>query len=476
MPTFNSNEYLSLPQQVSKNKKDIASLDGRVTNVEAISAGNTTVKVLGSVTIPAYDSFATLDAVAQTNLAEILIANHSNYNREQLFALKINLTASLVDDSSEFPVVYGNVNYTMVFTMGARQLVDAGTDTYHYIAVATSIDKRFQLEFNFKHDDGTFTSIPAVIMNDIRPETPQVLSITFDPIPSRIDFQWAKDLGPNLDFEFEIFDFNTKVRLCSGEASIKYNGSTPSGYVIATGTQFVSIKLGKAKDTGTTYATPLGLTSTPWTGTKVIVKLHAKDNRQLTQTIINDYYMYETSTYIRGLNFGTADEAILNGDPAPSSNIADKRKVMIYVENEADSTNAPTVTIGGVEPKPGLTVKFRYTKMLYPASRISNLGYPKLYAFSWYTGVATNAVTIDVGTNIVFAYATSGEITTSFGSSSALPAFYNLKINSGSTCEFAIAKLTTAGATATLTIVSITNSVTNGAGTALTLTGVWAVS
>lgn len=465
MPTFNSNEYLSLPQQVSKNKKDIASLDTRVTNVEADVAENMSVPIIGSCEVLAFDSYISLDIPAQSALGQIVIANHANYQRERLFGLTIQMDPSLVDDSAQFPITNGDVMYNAVFVMGARQLVNIATDEYHYVAISSSVDKRFQIEWNFKHSDNTFTTAPDLIVKNLKPELLQVLSMTYDPIPSRFDFEWNKSYGENLDFEFEVINFTTGIRLCQGEASIKYNSNTPTGWVVGTSSDKLSMKLGKAKDTGTTYATPFGLGTTPWTGTKVIIKVHAKDNRPLAQTTISDYYMYETSIYIRGLNFPVADETILGGTPAEASNIADKRRVAFYLEQETSTTVAPTVTVDGVAPRPSNPAQVSYVKMLFPPYLLSNSGWPKLWHFTYNQASCENSVTVNVGTNIVFTFPSNAAAEVC-GSSLSYPYLMSVKFRTASpnVYELGTVKVTRSIAVVTFTVISLTNTVTSAVG------------
>ena len=164
MPRINNQDFLTLPQQVGKNKRDIVNLDANVQNIsETLSKvvmGELVIALLNP-TVPiniANYGITTLPAGVQGAVLDFIKQNHSLVEFKAPLMAKFDVAGGIV------PEVLNPTEYNTLFSSTTYNLVSG--DNYLFRAVGYSQNVRFELyaEYSKVLDVFALTSSPYVAM------------------------------------------------------------------------------------------------------------------------------------------------------------------------------------------------------------------------------------------------------------------------------------------------------------------------
>ena len=164
MPKINNQDFLTLPQQVGKNKRDITSLDANVQNIATtlgkVVMGELVIKLLNpteSIAISNY-GVTTLSYPVQVSLAEFIKENHSLVDVKAPLMARISVAGGIIPDvtsATEYNTLFNTTSYYYV-----------GGNIWIFRAVGYSQNVRFELYMTYTLVGGTFTftNLPYIAM------------------------------------------------------------------------------------------------------------------------------------------------------------------------------------------------------------------------------------------------------------------------------------------------------------------------
>lgn len=166
MPKLINQNFLTLPQQVGKNKKDIESLEYSVRTVQTelnkLVIGDLVIQILNPnnpIIIKRYGS-NTLPSSVQTALLEYI----RNYN--VLIGKKETLYVNIKIEGGFVPNVNSEADYAVLFTTTTIEPLDKNSGEYLFRAVGYSSDIKFEIYAEYTNLSGeiTFSVAPDIIL------------------------------------------------------------------------------------------------------------------------------------------------------------------------------------------------------------------------------------------------------------------------------------------------------------------------
>lgn len=164
MPKLINQNFLTLPQQVGKNKKDIESLENRVggisTEVDKLVIGELVVKILNPnipIVIENYGVNTMPDGVTNS-LLDYIINNIMLTDKKEPLYVNLKVMGGFVPD------INSPTDYTVVFTTTTVEKLDS--NEWLFRAVGYSQNVRFEIyaEYEYYADEYRFISQPEIIM------------------------------------------------------------------------------------------------------------------------------------------------------------------------------------------------------------------------------------------------------------------------------------------------------------------------
>lgn len=408
MPTYNSNDYLSLPQQVSKNKGDIAGHETRIVVLENAIIGNTSVVMTDPITIAALGIDYALSVPSANAIKTIATYNYNNPDNYQMFGAQVIIPAAIVNDYITFPDVT-DVAYDVVFEIQAKQELNPVTKSYAFIAQGESPEFRFTISFSYRFDIGAYNAGGTPIIRVERLNDQNNLLVV-EGSANEFAFTFEQDTtveGANFTGTITIWGragallpytlLNTsRVNLIDDDPIKAMTiGSTEMAITgietVVPNTHNITISL----------AGHIGL-NTMW---KVAVQ--ADDERKLTIGDPSDnshprVITYDLTTVVT--NAISDHTNITTGSPYSASNYIDKRTVQSYYSTISFSTipiaNYTIGTTGGNFTTVDLLI-YRLSNQYKYTSRVDATSY--LYSNNLTNNTGGN-ITISDGTNIVITF------------------------------------------------------------------------
>ena len=156
--------FLTLPQQVGKNKKDIESLESRVggisVEVDKLVVGELVVQILNPNTPIVIENYGinVMPNGVNSSLLDYIINNMMLTDKKEPLYVNLKVMGGFV------PNVSSPTDYTVIFTTTTIEKLD--TNEWLFRAVGYSQDVRFEIyaEYTYYADEYRFISQPEIIM------------------------------------------------------------------------------------------------------------------------------------------------------------------------------------------------------------------------------------------------------------------------------------------------------------------------
>lgn len=336
MPIYNSTEYLSVPQQVNKNKSDIAALDTRMTAAEAAILGNTSVTMSDDINVAQLGVDYALSLAGANDLKAVIDYNHAAPDTHMLYGAKVILPASIVNDSIVFPNA-NDVGYDIVFAIEARQVVNPVTEEYTYVAQGSSPEFAFTINFSYRFDTAAYVVSPTIrVMRQEDMEYDLLLTgEATAPVP-KVAVSWVWDNTVEIDPSFTGSIWIWVAAAAGGP----YNLAARSHVVLSSSpgtngySQFAATYIDEAVQVSATEAV-FGIDIFGRYGGNNFYRIYVKadDHRKLTNT--NYASLTATITTIPHLDQAVTNAIsdhtnITTGSPYTASNYANKQMLLKY--------------------------------------------------------------------------------------------------------------------------------------------------